>query len=77
MFKDNNINTIKIFKIFLFSFVFFSGFVFIEPSPAEFIFIIMFPFLLYKIEIKIKEIFFISLLIIPSIVSSLLWNCYI
>ncbi|KLO21178.1 O-antigen ligase family protein [Marinitoga sp. 1155] len=59
----------EIYKNFLLGYIFLSGFVFIEPSPAELWFIVFLPFFLYYSKLNIEHLKLSLLLFIPLIIS--------
>ena len=61
----------KIFLIFVCVYAFLSGFVFVEPSPAEIWFLLLSPFLLMNFVTNWSAIFTFSLLFLPFLFSTL------
>ncbi|MBM7560336.1 O-antigen ligase family protein [Marinitoga litoralis] len=62
----------EIYIFFILGYVFLSGFVFIEPSPAELWFVLFLPFFLICTKLKNDNIKLFLLLFIPLFVSTLL-----
>jgi O-antigen ligase len=76
---NNNIFSIgkdKIIYTFSLLYVFFSGIVFIEPSPAEIIFVLFFPFLFYFIEFKKSDLYLFLIVFLPAIISFYIGGMY-
>lgn len=68
--KNETSKAVRVFTTFLVVYAFLSGFVFFEPSLAEFWFILISPFLLYRLRTNWHIVFLFLLLVMPMIISS-------